>query len=339
MKAFVTGGAGYIGSHVCVALLKAGHQVVIYDNLSGSHQGVIARIAEITGAKPVFVQGDVRDRAKMESCLREQACDAVLHFAGLKAVGDSFEKPLDYYDNNVVGMLCVLEAMQATGARFLVFSSSATVYGVPRFLPLTEEHPLAPINPYGRTKLIAETMIGDFRASFPDLRAGILRYFNPIGADESGKIGEDPRGAPNNLFPYLMQVAQGKREHLNIWGDDYDTQDGTGVRDYVHVADLACGHLRALEKLAQGQESLTVNLGTGRGLSVLEVVHAFERASGRRVPCKIGPRRAGDVAICYADAAKAQSLLGWRAERDLDRMCADGWRWQSLNPAGYGAGP
>lgn len=335
MIVFVTGGAGYIGSHTCVELLKAGHQPVIFDNLSNAKRGVLARIEQIAGKKPLFVEGDVRDRAKVEATLREHQCQSVIHFAGLKAVGESVEKPLEYYDNNVVGTLRILEAMRATGVPHIIFSSSATVYGVPNALPLDETHALSSINPYGRTKLVAEELIRDFLVANTHFQAGILRYFNPVGADESGLIGEDPRGIPNNLMPYVAQVAAGKREYLNVWGDDYDTPDGTGVRDYIHVVDLAQGHLCALEKLASTPESFTVNLGTGRGYSVLEVARLFEEASGRPVPYKIGPRRTGDVASCYADASKALELLGWKAKKEMPEMCRDSWNWQQKNPNGY----
>jgi len=335
MIVFVTGGAGYIGSHTCVELIKAGHTPVIFDNLSNAKIGVLARIEQITGKKPVFVQGDVRDRTQMESALREHKCDSIIHFAGLKAVGESVEKPLAYFDNNIVGTLRVLEAMQSTQVKRLIFSSSATVYGMPQTLPLDEEHPLSAISPYGRTKLTAEGMISDFLTAQPTACAGILRYFNPVGADESGLIGEDPAGIPNNLMPFIAQVAVGKREHLNVWGNDYDTPDGTGVRDYVHVVDLALGHIAALEKLAEKGESLTVNLGTGRGYSVLDLVKAFEKASGRPIPIKIAPRRAGDAASCYADPSKAERLLGWKAQKDLAQMCQDSWNWQQKNPNGY----
>ncbi len=335
MKVFITGGAGYIGSHTCVELLSAGHEVVVYDNLSNAHPSVMDRIAKITGKKLIFVRGDVRDLEGMVACLSDFACDAVIHFAGLKAVGESVQKPLEYYDNNVVGTIRVAEAMKATGVGPIIFSSSATVYGVPQKLPLTEDHPLSAVNPYGHTKLISEGILENLVKASPDHSVGLLRYFNPIGAHESGLIGENPKDVPNNLVPYVAQTAIGIREYLNVWGDDYDTPDGTGVRDYVHVVDLALGHVRALEKLAHNHESFTVNLGTGRGYSVLEIVKAFETTSGRKIPYKIRPRREGDVAVCYADPSKAESLLGWKAQRDLQRMCADSWNWQSKNPKGY----
>ena len=331
----VTGGAGFIGSHTCVELLKAGHQTIIYDNLSNAHPAVLKRIAKIAGREPTFIQGDVRETKTVESAMRAHACDSVIHFAGLKAVGESVAQPLMYFDNNAAGTLRVLEAMQAANVGVILFSSSATVYGVPQFLPYTEEHPLSAINPYGRTKLIAEGMITDYVAANPSCCAGILRYFNPVGAHESGLIGEDPKGIPNNLFPYVAQVAVGKRAHLTVLGDDYETPDGTGVRDYIHVVDLAVGHVLALEKLMATRQSLTVNLGTGQGYSVLDVVHAFEKASGRPVPYQVGPRRDGDLPAYYADPSAALRLLGWTATRDLAQMCEDGWRWQSNNPQGY----
>lgn len=330
----VTGGAGYIGSHTCVELLEAGHRVVVYDNFSNSHPEAVERVRQIAGGDCRLVEGDIRDQARLEAALREHRCDAVIHFAGLKAVGESVEKPLDYYDNNVIGTHRLLRAMQMAGVGALVFSSSATVYGDPRFLPLTEAHPLSATNPYGRTKLIIEEMLCDLHQSAPEWKIAILRYFNPVGAHASGLIGEDPQGLPNNLMPFVAQVAVGRRERLNVWGNDYPTPDGTGVRDYIHVVDLAKGHLRALDKLAE-PGCLAVNLGTGRGYSVLEVVRAFEQSSGQTIPLTMAPRRAGDVASCYADPELAASLLGWRAERDIEAMCADHWRWQKQNPQGY----
>lgn len=334
MNILVTGGAGYIGSHTCVELINAGHTVIAFDNFCNSHPEVFRRIEKITGKEVVFVHGDIRDRAMLEVALRENQCDAVIHFAGLKAVGESVEKPLHYYDNNVVGTMRLLEAMQAANVTTLVFSSSATVYGDPQFLPITEGHPLAASNPYGRTKIIIEDMLRDFHRAQPEWRIALLRYFNPVGAHESGHIGEDPRGIPNNLMPFVAQVAVGSRSGLNIWGDDYPTPDGTGIRDYIHVVDLALGHLRALEYLSEPQ-CFAVNLGTGRGYSVLEVVRAFEVASGRAVPFRMAPRRPGDIAACYADPARAKALLGWEASRTLHEMCEDTWRWQQSNPAGY----
>ena len=332
---FVTGGAGYIGSHTCVELLNAGHEVTVFDNFCNSQPEALARVEQISGKKLSLVQGDVRDRAALVAALRGSGASAVIHFAGLKAVGESVQKPLVYYDNNVAGTLRLLEAMIECEVKSLVFSSSATVYGDPQRLPLTEDHPLSTTNPYGQTKLVIEQMLRDLFCSDPSWHISILRYFNPVGAHASGLIGEDPQGTPNNLLPFVAQVAVGRREFLNVWGNDYATPDGTGVRDYIHVVDLALGHLKALERLQQHAECLAINLGTGVGYSVLEMVRAFEQASGKPVPYKVAPRRAGDIAACYADPAQAQTLLGWRADRGLDVMCADSWRWQSGNPRGY----
>ena len=333
-KIFVTGGAGYIGSHTCVELLEAGYEVVVYDNLSNASEEALRRVEEITGKDLRFIRGDIRDAERLETAMA--GCDAVIHFAGLKAVGESVEKPLEYYDNNVGGTVTLLEVMRKLDLRTIVFSSSATVYGDPEFLPLTEEHPLRATNPYGRTKLMIEEILRDLYAAEPGWRIGILRYFNPVGAHESGRIGEDPRGIPNNLMPFISQVAVGKRERLNVFGGDYDTPDGTGVRDYIHVVDLAKGHLKALEALETPQCE-AINLGTGQGYSVLEMIDAFVEASGREIPYEIVGRRSGDIAACYADPARAETLLGWRAEKDLRQMCEDSWRWQSENPEGYGA--
>jgi UDP-glucose 4-epimerase len=334
----VTGGAGYIGSHTCVELLNAGYAVTVFDNYCNSNPEALNRVEQITGKTLTRVQGDVRDRAALEAALKSSGASAVIHFAGLKAVGESGTLPLQYYDNNVVGALRLLEAMQACGVKMLVFSSSATVYGDPQRLPLTEDHPLSATNPYGRTKLVIEDMLRDAFAADTSLRLGLLRYFNPVGAHASGLIGEDPQGVPNNLMPFVAQVAVGQREFLNVWGDDYDTPDGTGVRDYIHVVDLALGHLRALEMLAQSGagQCTAVNLGTGVGYSVLDMVRAFEVASGKPVPYQLQPRRPGDIAACYANPALAKELLGWKAERSLQTMCVDAWRWQSNNPKGYG---
>ena len=335
---FVTGGAGYIGSHTCVELLATGSDVTVFDNLSNSHPEALARVDRITGKKLRFVRGDIRDRAALVAALRESGASAVIHFAGLKAVGESVTHPLAYYDNNVVGTLCLLEAMGECGVKTLVFSSSATVYGDPQRLPLTEDHPLSATNPYGHTKLMIEEILRDLHRSDASWKVGILRYFNPAGAHASGMIGEDPQGIPNNLLPVVAQVAVGQRACLNVWGNDYPTPDGTGVRDYIHVVDLALGHLKALKALEQPREwagCLTVNLGTGTGYSVLDIVRAFEQASGQSVPYKIAPRRPGDIASCYADPHRAFELLGWRAERGLGAMCADTWRWQNGNPNGF----
>ena len=331
----VTGGAGYIGSHTCVELLNSGHDVTVFDNFCNSQPEALARVERITGKKPAFIQGDIRDRVALTAALRQSGATAVIHFAGLKAVGESVQNPLSYYDNNVVGTVRLLEAMTECDVKTLVFSSSATVYGDPQRLPLNEDHPLSTTNPYGQTKLVIEEMLRDLYRSDPTWRIGILRYFNPVGAHASGLIGEDPQGTPNNLLPFVAQVAVGRREFLNVWGNDYATPDGTGVRDYIHVVDLALGHLKALERLHKQAECQAINLGTGVGYSVLDMVRAFEQASGKSVPFKLAPRRAGDIASCYADPAQALALLGWRAERGLEAMCADAWRWQSGNPNGY----
>ncbi len=334
-KIFVTGGAGYIGSHTCVELLNAGYEVVVYDNLSNASEEAVRRVEKITGKPVEFVKGDIRDAKVLEKAMR--GCDAVIHFAGLKAVGESVEKPLEYYDNNVGGSVTLLKTMQKLDIKTIVFSSSATVYGDPDFLPLTEDHPLRTTNPYGQTKLVIEEILRDLYRSDENWRISILRYFNPVGAHESGLIGEDPQGIPNNLMPFVAQVAVGRRDFLNVFGGDYDTHDGTGVRDYIHVVDLALGHLKALESLDRPQCE-AVNLGTGNGYSVLDVVKAFEEASGRSVPYKIVERRPGDIAACYADPTKAKQILGWEAEYDMRKMCEDTWRWQSKNPNGYAIG-
>ncbi len=331
----VTGGAGYIGSHTCVELLNAGHGVTVFDNFCNSQPEALARVERITGRKLHLVEGDIRDRDALVGALQSSGATAVIHFAGLKAVGESVAQPLAYYDNNVIGSLRLLEAMAHCDIRTLVFSSSATVYGEPQRLPLTEDHPLSATNPYGRTKLVIEDMLRDLHRSDPLWRMSILRYFNPVGAHASGLIGEDPQGAPNNLMPFVAQVAVGRREFVNVWGNDYATPDGTGVRDYIHVVDLATGHLKALERLQQHAECHAINLGTGVGYSVLDMLRAFEQASGRPVPYRVAARREGDVASCYADPGRATALLGWRASRDLQAMCVDAWRWQSENPQGY----
>jgi UDP-glucose 4-epimerase len=329
----VTGGLGYIGSHTCVELLGAGHRVTVVDNLSNSKLAVLDRITEIAGARPAFIKADIRDRRAMVEALR--GCDAVIHFAGLKAVGESVEKPLLYYRNNVEGSIALFEAMAETGVKTVVFSSSATVYGDPASVPIREDAALSSTNPYGRSKLMIEDILRDIAKADPTWRIALLRYFNPVGAHASGRIGEDPNGIPNNLMPYVAQVAVGKLACLSVFGNDYPTPDGTGVRDYIHVVDLAKGHLAALTALERQGGLLTVNLGTGQGYSVLEMVKAFETASGRPVPYRIAPRRAGDIATCYADPALAAELLGWCAELGLDAMCADAWRWQSRNPNGF----
>lgn len=324
----VTGGTGYIGSHTCVALAEAGHELLILDNLCNSRADVVGRLETLCGRRPDFVEGDVRDIAVLDRIFARYPVTGVMHFAGLKAVGESVAKPLEYYDNNVYGSLQLLAAMRRANVRTLIFSSSATVYGDPATVPIREDFPRFATNPYGRSKLIIEDILADLHNAEPDWRIARLRYFNPVGAHESGRIGEDPRGVPNNLMPFVAQVAVGRREILNIWGNDYPTPDGTGVRDYIHVADLAEGHVAALDCLNRRGGLLTVNLGTGQGYSVLDMVNAFERASGRSIPYAIAPRRAGDIAQCWADPSLAGELLGWKAKRDLDQMCIDAWRWQ-----------
>jgi UDP-glucose 4-epimerase len=335
MNLLVTGGAGYIGSHTVVELLAKGHSVTVVDNLCNSKAEAIRRVEAIAGRPVVFHQADLLDREALGRIFDAAPFDAVIHFAGLKAVGESVAKPLLYYHNNLTGTLELLRAMQAHQVRTLVFSSSATVYGVPKSMPLREDSPLGATNPYGRTKLMIEEMLRDLRVAQPDWRIAILRYFNPVGAHISGRIGEDPNGIPNNLMPFVAQVAVGKLPRLRVYGGDYPTPDGTGVRDYIHVVDLALGHLAALEHLANHPSLITVNLGTGHGTSVLEMIRAFEKASGRKVPYEVAARRPGDVAECYADPALAMDLLGWKAGRGVDQMCADQWRWQSQNPRGY----
>ena len=331
----VTGGAGYIGSHTVLLLLEAGRRVLVLDNLSNSSREALERVAAITGKRAEFVKGDIRDAALLDRLFQEHEIGSVIHFAGLKAVGESVAQPLRYYDCNVTGSLRLLEAMDRAGVRNLVFSSSATVYGDPASVPIREDFPLSATNPYGATKLHIEDMLRDLHRADPRWSVALLRYFNPVGAHESGRIGEDPNGEPNNLMPYVAQVAVGKREQLRVFGDDYDTPDGTGVRDYIHVMDLAEGHLAALDALARDGGLITTNLGTGRGYSVLEMVRAFAAASGREVRYQIAERRPGDVASCYADPAHAKQVLGWEAKRGIDTMCADHWRWQSENPNGY----
>jgi UDP-glucose 4-epimerase len=331
----LTGATGYIASHTWLALQAAGHEVVGVDNFINSSPQVLPRLERLGGRKPVFVQADVCDRAAMEQVFATHKIDAVVHFAAHKAVGESTQKPLEYYRNNLGGLVNVAQVMQAHGVQRLVFSSSATVYGQPDRLPITEDSALQATSPYGTTKLLGEELLRETERCTPGWAIACLRYFNPVGAHESGLIGEDPRGTPNNLMPYVTQVAVGKRPSLQVFGGDYDTPDGTGVRDYIHVVDLAEGHVAALRHLLDGRGSLTVNLGTGRGYSVLEVIKAFEQASGRSVPYQIVARRPGDVASCYADPARARELLGWTATRGLEQMCADSWRWQSANPQGY----
>ncbi len=335
-KVLVTGGAGYIGSHAVLELLGAGYRVVVLDNLSNSSAESLRRVAELSGKPAPLVVGDIRDRVLVTDLLAREQVQAVIHFAGLKAVGESVEQPLAYYDNNVNGTTVLLECLAAAGVRALVFSSSATVYGDPRQVPVPVDAPLAPTNPYGQTKAMVEQILGDLAVSDPRWALAILRYFNPVGAHPSGRIGEDPQGIPNNLMPYVSQVAVGRHPELAVFGGDYPTPDGTGVRDYIHVVDLARGHVAALARVLTRQGAFTVNLGTGRGHSVLEIARAFEAASGRQVPYRIVGRRPGDIAQCYADPSSALQLLGWQAELGLEAMCADAWRWQSDNPRGYG---
>jgi len=340
-KILITGGAGYIGSHTCVVLLAAGCQVTVVDNLGNSSEVALQRVEGISGQKISFHQADLRDTPALARIFAAERPQAVIHFAGLKAVGESVEKPLEYYDNNIGGTLSLLSVMRAAGVRQLVFSSSATVYGNPATVPIREDFPLSVTNPYGRSKLMVEEMLGDLVLAEPAWKVALLRYFNPVGAHESGLIGENPNGIPNNLMPYVSQVAIGLRPSLNVFGGDYPTPDGTGVRDYIHVVDLAQGHLAALQTLAGWEENrpLIVNLGTGRGYSVLDMVHAFEKASGRKVPYRIVARRPGDIATCYADPALAAELLGWQAQFGIEKMCEDSWRWQINNPDGYGGTP
>lgn len=338
MNVLVTGGAGYIGSHTVLELLSAGHQVAVVDNLSNSSRESLNRVERLSGRSVAFHEVDLLDRPGLDQVFSQSAFDAVIHFAALKAVGDSVARPLEYYQNNVAGAVNLCTAMQQHAVTNLVFSSSATVYGLPKTLPMTEtaETLFEEItNPYGRSKLIMEYVLRDWQATWPDLNVALLRYFNPVGAHPSGEIGEDPSGVPNNLLPYVSQVAVGKLERLQVFGGDYETPDGTGVRDYIHVVDLAVGHLRALEKLAENPGVVVYNLGTGCGYSVLEVVKAFEKASGKSIPYDIVARRPGDIAACYADPQKASSELGWTATRGIDDMCLDTWRWQSRNPDGY----
>jgi UDP-glucose 4-epimerase len=335
LKVLVTGGLGYIGSHTCVALAEAGYQVLIVDNLSNTKPSVLQRLHELTGAAMEFHRADVRDRDALRKVLAGKDVAAVLHFAGLKAVGESVAKPLLYYEHNVGGTIALLDVMAELGIERFVFSSSATVYGEPQRLPLTEDHPLSPANPYGNTKLMVEQLLADAARGDERLHYAALRYFNPVGAHPSGRIGEDPRGEPQNLFPYLTRVAIGTLPALRVFGKDYDTPDGTGVRDFIHVTDLARGHVAALQALDRGERTLVVNLGTGRGYSVLEAVAAFERACGKSIPVQIVGRRPGDVGASFADPSRAAAVLAWKAQLDLNAMCRDSWRWQSQNPQGY----
>jgi UDP-glucose 4-epimerase len=332
----VTGGAGFIGSHTCVELLNAGHEVVVLDNLSNSSVRSLDAVRRVTNRTLEFVEGDLRDADALDAVFASHSIDAVIHFGGLKAVGESVEKPMLYYENNVTGTLLLINAMKAHAVKTMVFSSSATVYGDPARIPATEDLPTNATNPYGRSKLIVEQMLRDLHGSDPEWRISLLRYFNPVGAHASGELGEDPRGTPNNLLPYIAQVAVGRLPYLRVFGNDYDTRDGTGVRDYIHVVDLARGHLAALNYLAGGPRLAVHNLGTGRGSSVMEAIRAFEEASGRMIPHKVVERRPGDIAECWADTTKARRELGWSAQFDLDAMCRDAWRWQSRHPNGFG---
>ena len=335
MKIVITGGAGYIGIHTLIELLEAGHDVLVIDNFSNSSPEALLRVSQLTNRSFESAEIDVRDKGRLQSELSLFRPDAVIHFAGLKSVSQSEALPLDYFDNNVTGTISLVQAMDTAGCQSIVFSSSATVYGAAHYLPFDEAHPLAPVNPYGRTKYYVEGILGDWARAQAGRSALLLRYFNPVGAHRSGVIGEHPQGAPNNLMPYISQVAVGRRQALSIFGDDYDTPDGTGVRDYIHVTDLAQGHVRAVEYVSQNEGLDVFNLGTGQGYSVLEVVRAFEAASGQQIPYQIVPRRAGDIASSYAEVSKARNVLGWEAQKGLAEMCADSWRWQSNNPDGY----
>lgn len=335
MKVLVTGGTGYIGSHTCIQMIEAGITPIVLDNLYNSKKQVLERIKEVTGKSVTFYQGDIRDSHILQTVFSEHDIDAVVHFAGLKAVGESVEKPLTYYDNNVSGTLNLIAEMEKAEVRSFIFSSSATVYGDPASVPILESFPTSATNPYGRSKLMVEECLRDFQSANPNWSITLLRYFNPVGAHESGRLGEDPQGIPNNLLPFVAQVAVGRREKLGVFGDDYPTPDGTGVRDYIHVVDLADGHVAALEKLGRESGLHVFNLGTGQGNSVLEMVAAFEKASGKPIPYQIMPRRTGDIAECWADPSYAEQALGWKAKRSLQDMVEDTWHWQSKNPNGY----
>lgn len=336
MAILVTGGAGFIGSHTCVELLNAGYDVVVVDNLCNSSEEALRRVEKITEKKVTFYEADIRDKEAMNSIFEKETIDSVIHFAGLKAVGESVAKPLEYYQNNIAGTINLCDVMRSHGVKNIIFSSSATVYGDPAFIPITEECPKGTCtNPYGWTKWMLEQILTDLHTADPEWNVVLLRYFNPIGAHKSGLMGEDPKGIPNNLIPYISQVAIGKLECLGVFGNDYDTHDGTGVRDYIHVVDLAIGHVKALKKIEEKAGVCVYNLGTGVGYSVLDMLHAFEKACGKELPYQIKPRRAGDISTCYSDAKKAKEELGWEAERGLEEMCEDTWRWQSQNPDGY----
>ena len=335
MHILVTGGAGYIGSHTCILLIEAGYHVIVLDNFSNASKESINRVEKIVGKEITLVEGDIRNRDDLHKVFNAHKIDAVIHFAGLKAVGESVAEPLKYYDNNIHGTIVLCEVMAEHGCKSIVFSSSATVYGDPHTTPIKENFPLSTTNPYGRSKLFIEEMLRDLYISDNRWKIVLLRYFNPVGAHISGTIGEDPHGIPNNLMPFIAQTAVGKREYLSVLGDDYDTHDGTGVRDYIHVMDLADGHVKALDKMGDFDQVMTINLGTGNGYSVLDMVKAFEKASGKQIPYTIAPRRAGDIAKCFADPSYAKKILGWEATRSIDEMCEDSWRWQSNNPNGY----
>lgn len=338
MTILVTGGAGYIGSHTCIELINAGYDVVVVDNLYNSCEEALKRVEKIVNKPVKFYEADIRDAEAMKNIFAKEKIDAVIHFAGLKAVGESVRKPLEYYDNNINGTLVLCKAMREAGVKNIIFSSSATVYGDPAFVPITEECPKGQCtNPYGWTKSMLEQILTDLHTADPEWNVVLLRYFNPVGAHKSGTIGENPKGIPNNLMPYITQVAVGKLEKLGVFGDDYDTPDGTGVRDYIHVVDLAIGHVKALKKIEEKAGVSLYNLGTGNGYSVLDMVKAFSKACGKELPYEIKERRAGDIATCYADCSKAKRELGWEAQRGLDEMCEDSWRWQSNNPNGYEA--
>ncbi|EEX31968.1 MULTISPECIES: UDP-glucose 4-epimerase GalE [Vibrio] len=335
MNVLVTGGMGYIGSHTCIQMIEAGMTPVIFDNLYNSKKSVLKRVEQVTGVALSFIEGDIRDKQALVAVMKAHQINAVIHFAGLKAVGESVEKPLEYYDNNVNGTLVLVDAMREVGVKSIVFSSSATVYGDPASVPITEDFPTSATNPYGRSKLMVEECLTDFQKANPDWSVTLLRYFNPVGSHPSGHLGEDPQGIPNNLMPFVSQVAVGRRECLSVFGDDYPTKDGTGVRDYIHVMDLADGHVAALKKVGQKEGLHVYNLGTGNGYSVLDMVKAFELASGKQVPYQIVERRPGDIAECWADPSKAMRDLEWKADRTLEEMTTDTWRWQSNNPQGY----
>ena len=338
MSILVTGGAGYIGSHTVVELQNAGYEVVVVDNLVNSSREALKRVEKITGKPVTFYEADINDKEALEKIFAQEKIESCIHFAGLKAVGESVAKPLEYYMNNISGSLVLFDVMRNHGVKNIIFSSSATVYGDPAFVPITEECPKGTCtNPYGWTKWMLEQILTDLHKADPEWNVVLLRYFNPIGAHESGLMGEDPKGIPNNLLPYIAQVAIGKLECLGVFGDDYDTPDGTGVRDYIHVVDLAIGHVKALKKIQEKSGVSIYNLGTGVGYSVLDVLHAFEKACGKEIPYQIKPRRAGDIATCYCNAEKAKNELGWVAERGIDKMCEDSWRWQTMNPNGYEA--